>query len=701
MSGGNSSSLRRMHLRLWAGIAVSMILLVGMSACGSGSGSGGGSGGGGGNTAPSITVQPQSRTVTAGQTATFTVVASGTPAPTYQWQNAANNTDIAGANSASYSVTSTTRDESGMQFQVVVSNVAGSITSSEVTLTVNPEQQPPPSNVTVLTYHNDVARTGQNLSETILTTSNVNSTQFGLLNTIPVDGLVDAEPLYVGDMTIGGATHNVVFVVTEGDSVYAFDADTLAQLWHVSLDPNESPADSPKCNVNVPYLGIMSTPVIDLTAGPHGTIFVVAMSEDTGGKYHQRLHALDLTTGTDLMPATEVAATASGTGTGSSNGTQTFDPSAYSERPALLLLNGVIYTTWASQCDNAPYNGWVISYTESTLAQQSVLNLTANGTTQGGREGGIWMAGSGPAADSSGNIYFAVGNGTFDTTLNGSGFPNQGDYGNAFVRLSATNNTLSVADYFTMFDTLTQSTNDRDIGSGGVLLLPDLVDASNKTRHLAIGAGKSDFSNANHPVILYVVDRDAMGKFNSNSDNVYQEISGALLGGSLSNGVWAAPAYFNNTVYYGAVNDSLKAFSIANAMLGTTAASMSAATFSYPGATPSISANGTNPPTNGIVWAVENSSGLGVLHAYDASNLATELYNSNQAPKGRDQFQDNKFITAMIANGKVYVGTPTGVAVFGLLNSNAKLLRKPSGPRERRRWLQQAKPPRPGSSTPG
>ena len=504
------------------------------------------------------------------------------------------------------------------------------------------------SAVNVLTVHNDNARTGQNLNESILTTSNVNSANFGKLGTLSVDGLVDAEPLYVSNLTVAGSAHNVAFVVTEHDSVYAFDADTFSQLWKVSLlGSNETTSDNRGCSQVTPEIGITSTPVIDLTAGPHGTIFAVAMSKDNSGNYHQRLHALDITTGAALTgsPVT-IQASFPGTGENSSNGNVVFDPAQYKERAGLLLMNHVIYTSWASHCDHQPYTGWLISYNESTLQQASVLNVTPNGG-----EGAIWMAGAGLAADTLGNIYFLDANGTFDDTLDSSGFPVNGDFGNAFLKVSTSGNTLAVADYFTMFNTNAESNGDEDLGSGGAMVLPDLKDTSGNTWHLAVGAGKDAH--------IYVVNRDLMGKFNPNTDSaIYQEIDGGLSGG-----VYSMPAYFNNTVYFGAVGDSLKAFSIVNAKLGASAASKSATSYGYPGASPSISANGT---TNGIVWAVQNGS-TGVLHAYDATNLANELYNSNQAANNRDQFSDNKFITPMIANGKVYVGTPNSVVVFGLL----------------------------------
>jgi hypothetical protein len=589
-------------------------------------------------TAPSIMLQPTNATVTAGQSATFIVTVTGTAPLAYQWFL---NGSAAGTNSSSFTILQTTLAQTGAQIFVTVTNTVGHATSQTVTLTVNAVQT---STVNVLTYHNDVARTGQNLGESTLTTANVKSANFGLVGNLSVDAGVDAEPLYVSNLTLVGSVHNVVYVVTENDSVYAFDADTFAQLWHVwVLGANETASDNRGCGQVSPIIGITSTPVIDLSAGTHGEIFLVAMSLDSGGNYHQRLHALDLTTGVEIggSPVT-VQATFPMT-----NGTTTFDPKQYKERAALLLLNGVIYTTWASHCDDGPYTGWIMGYNETTLEQSSVLNVTPNGG-----DGAIWMSGDGPAADSSGNIYFLDANGTFDDTLNSNGFPEHGDFGNGFIKLSTAGNSLSVADYFTMFNTDAESDSDQDLGSGGEMLLPDLQDAQSNTWHLAVGAGKDGH--------IYVVNRDLMGKFNTSNDSaIYQEIDSNGLGG----GVWSTPAYFNNVVYYGAMSDHLRAFTIANTKLTTPASSLTSESFGYPGTTPSISANGTSA---GIVWAVENNGG-GVLHAYDATNLGTELYNSNQAANSRDHFADNKFITPMIANGKVYVGTPNSVAVFGLL----------------------------------
>jgi hypothetical protein len=253
----------------------------------------------------------------------------------------------------------------------------------------------------------------------------------------------------------------------------------------------------------------------------------------------------------------------------------------------LLLLNGVIYTTWGSHCDFRPYTGWIIGCDKNTLSQLTVLNVTPNGN-----EGSFWMSGTAPAADANGNIFALDANGTFDATLNAQGFPSQGDFGNAFLKIATTNQQLAVTDYFEMFNQSAENSTDDDLGSGGAVVLPDLTDSSGHTRHLAVGAGKD--------AKIYVVDRDSMGKFNPSTHNIYQEIQNSLAGG-----VFSMPAFFNNTVYYGAVEDSIKAFGISNAQLASTPASHTANAFPYPGATPSISASGTR---NAILWAVENAS---------------------------------------------------------------------------------------------
>ena len=504
------------------------------------------------------------------------------------------------------------------------------------------------SGTDVTTYHNDNARTGQNMTETTLTLVNVNSQSFGLLRNLSVDGKVDAEPLYLSQLFIASGMHNIVFVATEHDSVYAFDSDSGTQLWQVSLlPPGETTSDPRNCNQIVPEIGVTSTPVINRNIGQHGIIYIVAMSRN-GTQYFQRLHALDVSSGAEVFggPIT-IQASYPGMGANSSGGQVVFDPKQYAERAGLLLLNGVIYTSWTSHCDLQPYTGWIIAYNETDLAQRSVLNLTPNGN-----DGSIWQSGGGLAADAQGNIYALVANGTFDAALDSNGFPNQRDFGNAFVKISSGGSTLEVADYFDMFNTLSESNGDVDLGSGGAMLLPNVTDGDSNTLQLAVGAGKDGN--------IYVVDRTNMGKFNPSSNNIYQELAGAV-----PNGVWGVPAYFNNTVYYCDMNNSLKSFSISSGKLsGPTTRTVQS--FTYPGALPSVSANGSS---NGIVWAIENTSPA-VLHAYDASDLTRELYNSNQAPNGRDGFgTGNKFITPMIADGKVFAATINSVAVFGVFPS--------------------------------
>lgn len=524
---------------------------------------------------------------------------------------------------------------------------SGSLThTATLTLTVAA-----PTGKDVVTYHFDNARTGLNPNETILTPANVNASTFGKLNLLAVDGKVDAEPLYLSAVDIQGQTHNVLYVVTEHDSVYAFDADSGAQLWKVSaLGSGESTSGDHGCNQISPEIGITSTPVIDRRQGPNGAIFIVAMTLDSSGAYHQRIHALDVTTGAEITGSpTEITGSYPGTGDNSSGGNVLFAPGQYAERVGLLLMNQTLYLGWTSHCDFRPYTGWVMAYSETNLKQTAILDLTPNGS-----EGSIWMSGAGLAGDTSGNIYFLDANGTLDPTLNSTGFPINADYGNAIVKLSTANNSLKVADYFEPYNSIAESNADADLGSGGALLLPDLTDSNGVVHHLVVGAGKDKN--------IYIGNRDNLGKYNpANNNSLYQEISNALPGGA-----WSMPAYFNNTVYYGSVGDYLRAFSITDAKLGTTPSSKSANTFGYPGATPSISSNGTS---NGIVWSLDSSTGSpAVLHAYDATNLAKELYNSAQASGGRDSFgTGNKFITPMIINGKVYVGTPNGVAVFGLL----------------------------------
>ena len=494
-------------------------------------------------------------------------------------------------------------------------------------------------------------RDGLNAQETTLTLANVNSTQFGKVGFDSVDGKVDAEPLFLADVNAGGSTRNVLYVATEHDSVYAFDADTGAQIWKTSvLGSGETTSDDRGCGQVGPEIGITATPVIDRKQGANGTIYLVAMSKDSSGNYHHRLHALDITTGSEISGSpTEIGATYPGNGDGSSGGTNTFDPKMYKERAALLLSGGNIYLGWSSHCDFSPYTGWVMAYSESTLKQTAVLNLTPNGG-----DGSIWMSGDGIAADAAGNLFLLDANGKFDTTLDANGFPSNGDFGNSILRLAVSPGKISVADYFVQYDTISTSGADLDLGAGGIVLLPDVTDSAGATRHLLVGGGKDQN--------LYIADRDNLGKFNaggSDNSNLYQELP------SVGN-IFSTPAFFNGVLYLGTVGSPLRAYPITNGKLATSPSSQTAISFAYPGTSPAVSSNGTQ---NGIVWGLEShTSAPAVLHAYDATDLGKELYNSKQAAGGRDAFGNgNKFITPLVVNGKVYIGTPNGVAVFGLL----------------------------------
>jgi len=578
--------------------------------------------------------------VTAGQTATFSVVAAGTPPLSYQWQK--NGGGISGATSSTYTTPVTTTADSGEMFSVVVSNTAGSVTSNAATLTVNASASG--GSTDVVTHHYDVSRSGVNSTETLLTTSNVNSTTFGKVGEFAVDGQIDGQALFLSQLAITGqGNKNVLYVATENDTVYAVDAQSISGssatiLWKTSVLPQgESPADSaslPCGNINPN--GITATPVIDRA---RNAIYIEAMSKGSTGNIFHRLHALDLTNGKELFGGpTTITATYPGTGGNSSGGVVTFDPRVQHDRAALLESGNTIYTAWAGLWgDCGPYSAWVIAFDAGTLKQTGAIDLVPNNSG-----GGMWMGGGGPAADATGNVYVISGNGFGDT-------PGMNSYGNSFVRVSNSAG-LKVGDYFTPFNTLSEDGRDADFGSAGPLLLPDMVDASNTTRHLAVGAGKDGN--------LYVVNRDNMGQFNSSKNNIYQQFQ-------LSSGEnHSSPVFFNNTVYICPESNTLKAFPVSKALLATSPSSQSAHVFGSNGAVASVSANGA---VEGIVWALD--WGAGILFAYDASDLTKELYDSNQAAANRDHFSPvgGHFMAPMVANGRVYIGTKTTVAVFGLL----------------------------------
>ena len=602
---------------------------------------------------PTIVTQPANQTVVAGQTATFSVVASGSLPLGYQWQK--NGLDIAGANAVTYTTPPTTTTDNGSTFQVVVSNSLGTTTSGPATLFVN-------LTLNVLTYHYDNSRTGQNTSESVLQLNSVNSTKFGKLFAQPVDGALYAQPLYAANLTIPGkGVHNVVFVATENDSVYAFDSDSNSggnslPLWKASLvdAAHGAPAGStPVLSTNIACgfantpTGITSTPVIDMVSG---TMYVVAYSQENGN-YVYRLHALDIKSGNELSYGpTVIDATVPGTGTGSSGGKLTFSKLTQFIRPGLALSNGTIYLASAAHCEDAgtPYHGWLFAYDAATLSQKAAFVTTPNGTS-----GGIWMSGAGIAVDQNGDVFVSTGNGTFDT----GHIPAQA-FGDSIVKLAGGN--LNLLDYFTPYNQGALDGPDLDVGAGGVLLLPD---QQGTYTHELVQAGKGGS--------IYLINRDQMALQNlhycitncSNTDpQIVQELGNAV------GGMWAMPSYWNNSVYFWGQNDRLKAYGISNGMLSASPTSSSTTSVADFGVTTSVSSNGTS---NGIVWGITiqpTGPGAAVLHAYDASNVANELYNSNQAPNNRDvPGLRVKFAVPIVANGRVYIGTQTELDVYGLL----------------------------------
>ncbi|HUI42949.1 MAG TPA: pyrrolo-quinoline quinone [Terriglobia bacterium] len=495
--------------------------------------------------------------------------------------------------------------------------------------------------VSVTTWHNHNLRDGQNTHEAILTPANVNSTSFGKLFSYALDAALYAQPLYLPNVSIPGeGTHNVVYVATEKNSVYAFDADGLVTtpLWRVSLSlSGESPGHCTKladiCIASGLPLGVTSTPVIDPTSN---TIYVLSMTRQTNGTYIDRLHALDVTTGAEKFGGPVVIqATVAGTGAGSVGGMITFDAVHQLQRPGLLLLNGTVYLAWGALAQQQPWHGWVMAYNATTLAQTAVLNDSPNGT-----QGGIWESGGGLAADPAGNIYLQTGDGTFDANAGGL------EYGDSFLKLSGA---LAVEDYFTPYNQGIFFNDDLDVGGGAGIILPT---QTGPYPHEIVGADKQGN--------IYLVDRDAMGGYGANQNTNIQTVTGSV------DGYINSPAYWNGAVYLSGNNDHLSRYTLKNGLLSTAPVSKSA-NILVQGSTPSISSNGT---TNGIVWAIDLGSSLKqpcVLRAYNALNLAQQLYNSNQAGM-RDRPGDGiAFTTPTIVNGKVYIGTATQLDVYGLL----------------------------------
>lgn len=527
--------------------------------------------------------------------------------------------------------------------------------------------------VNVTTYHNDNARTGQNTLETTLTPLNVNSNQFGRLFTVTVDGNVYAEPLYVSNVQIGGGTHNVVYVATEHDSVYAIDGDSGVVYWQINLIPSgQTPVvNTPtfSCGDLVPEVGITGTPVIDLNTG---TLYAVALSQSNGTVF-QFLHAIDIQTSAEKFGGPVlIQGSAPGTAEDGNGTTVKFNARYEGQRAALLLTEGHVVIAWASHCDIDPWHGWVMSYSAGTLAQEAVFNLSPNGNGNG-----VWMSGGGIAADANGNMFVVTGNGTWNGTT---------DFGDSIVKVGPPNSgVFPVLDYFTPYNQATLSNDDSDVASGGLVLLPTLP------------SGKQLLAQMGKEGKIFVVDQNNMGKncavqvpACSNGDpQIVQEIPHATVG------IWGTPAYWNGSIYWTGANgdsgapDAVKAFSLnanGSGLISTSPTSQSTMTFNYAGPIPSVSANGA---FSGILWGLDDTkfqqntctgpSNCQVLYAFDATNLATMLYNSNQAPNNRDAPGPAiKFAVPTIANGKVYVGSKHAMSAYGLLSTSVPTAAAPT-----------------------
>jgi len=518
----------------------------------------------------------------------------------------------------------------------------------------------PPPYVAVLTHHNDNDRTGANLAETILNVANVNTNLFGLIFSRPVDDQIYAQPLVMTNVNIlGRGMRNIVIVCTVNDSIYAFDADNpsvTTPYWTDSfINP---PTIVPPSNADMSaigacghayqdfsgYMGIVGTPVIDPAAG---ILFVVVRTKENGSTFVQRLHALDVTTGSERPGSPVViSATCAGNGDGNVSGTITFDPERQNQRPALVLAKGVVYITWSSHCDNGPYHGWVMAYSATNLQQVAVWNDTPNGS-----DGGIWMSGQGPSADTNGNIFITTGNGSVDAS----------DYGESFVKLalptSGTN--MTVTSYFTPFDWSSLNGADLDLGTAGLLLAPGTS--------LAISGGKSG--------TLYVVNRDNMGGLSSGNANIVQ--SWTPNGASEIHGgpVWWNGPNGSFMYVWPDSGDHLRQYQFTGSQFNTTPYAQGTTTGGggSPGGVLAVSANGTNAGS-GIIWAIVNTTSSanqavvsGTLHAYNAQNVSTELWNSQQV--SRDAVGNlAKFVPPTVANGKVYLATFSNrLNVYGLL----------------------------------
>jgi len=605
----------------------------------------------------SVSVSPKRGAVPVGQT--LSVTATTTDANGVNWS--ASGSGCSASACGNFSASTTT---SGVPVTYTAPSVAGVYTVTATSVTNGTTSASLVIGVTdlsgVLTYHNNLSRDGTNTREFALTTSTVNTATFGKLFSCATDGAIYTQPLWIPNVTVSSARHNVILVATQHDSVYAFDADSspCTTLWHINLldsahggTSGETPVPSSGTGALVgsgygdiaPEVGVTGTPVIDPTTS---TLYVVSKSVNSSTQFFQRLHAIDLTTGNERVAprAIDSSISVSGTGDGSVNGQVPFDPRNQNQRPGLVLSNGIVYVAWASHEDHDPYHGWVIAFSASTLAlvANGVFNSTPN---QVGKlsysRGGIWMGGGAPAVDSSGYLYLITGNGTFDANTGGS------NYGDSVVKLSTANG-LSEVDYFTPLDQASLDANDTDFGSGAATVLVDQT--TGPVAHLVIGGGKQGN--------LFMLNRDSLGKFSSSTNHVVETVN-------VGNSIFATPVFWQNSLYVAGVGNLKQfAFTPSTGQFGGAPFSQSSTSYGFPGATPSLSSSGT---TNGMIWSLENtlyctpqSPGCGatVLHAYDATNLASELWNSSQAAGNRDRAGNAvKFTVPTVANGKLYVGT--------------------------------------------
>jgi chitodextrinase len=590
-----------------------------------------------------VTISPKRGGLATSQTITLTAtVANDAGNAGVTWTASGGNFSAMGSSSATY----------------VAPSLAGTVTVTATSVADGSVSATATFGITDLTgmftYHNDLSRDGVNSQEYALTTANVATTTFGKLFSCATDAAIYAQPLWVAKLNIQGGTHNVIYAATVHNTVYAFDADTspCVMYWSTSLlgsDETFLTNSDVGANNIFPDMGIIGTPVIDPQSN---TLYVVSKSKNVGTNCtpstscHQRLHALSLIDGSEKFGGpVEIASAVSvvGTGDGTSGGKVTFNALRQLQRPGLALVNGVVYIAWASHGDIRPYHGWVVGYNNLTLQQAATFNANPNGGAAG-----IWMSGGAPAADAAGNLYFLTGNGTFDADSGGS------DYGDSTLKLS-TAGSLSVAGYFTPADQQSLEGNDTDHGAGGATVLVDLPSTAVHP-HLLIGGGKEGN--------LFLLDRDNMGGYGANYNPAD---SNALQKFSVGSAIMSTAAFFNNTLYVGVSGGYLQsfAFNTTTGLFNTVPTALSTLGFPFPGASPSVSASGTN---NGIVWAMDSSSfgtgnsarsaGPTILHAYDAANIGTELWNSSLAIGNSDQAGNAvKFTVPTVANGKVYIGT--------------------------------------------